>query len=422
MSAEKKAAPEPSTATQARRASLRRRLQLLLEAGTADDRLAKIIHNALIALVVLSVTAVVLESSPTLSRDYGLLFAVIEIFAVVAFSMEYFLRIWTAPEHTPLAHLSPVRARLAYIHSPSALIDLLTILPAYLSYFISADLRVMLLLRLLRFFKLARYSPGIRSLISVLRAERRALFASAIILFGVVLFAAAAMHVAEHKAQPDAFGSIPDSMWWAIQTIATVGYGDVTPITPLGRVIAAMTMVAGFVMLGLPVGIVATAFAEEIHRREFVVTWSMIARVPLFGALDASSVAEIMRYLRAQSVPAGTTITRRGEEAHSMYFIASGEVEIELPQERVVLGEGQFFGEVALLRRTRRSANARALQATKLLVLDMADLLELRRINPEIGRRIEEVAGSRADLGEPSRQGDIIPAELTLVEATPPDA
>ena len=110
----------------------------------------------------------------------------------------------------------------------------------------------------------------------------------------------------EHAVQPEVFGSIPDSMWWAIQTIATVGYGDVTPITPAGRMIAALTMVMGFVMLGLPVGIVATAFAEEIHRREFVVTWSMVARVPLFRSLDASSVAEIMRYLRAQSVPAGT--------------------------------------------------------------------------------------------------------------------
>jgi len=97
------------------------------------------------------------------------------------------------------------------------------------------------------------------------------------------------------------------------------------------RNIAAIAMVMGFVMLGLPVGIVATAFAEEIHRREFVVTWSMVASVPLFASLDASSIAEIMRFLRAQEVPAGTMIVRRGEPAHSMYFIAAGEVEIELP-------------------------------------------------------------------------------------------
>jgi voltage-gated potassium channel len=409
----------PSSGGTALRPSFRRRVHFVLDAGAAHDGVAQIVHKGLIALVVLSVGAVILESVPRYAEAYGGAFAVIEIFAVGAFTIEYALRVWTAPEHTPYAHLTAPQARWAFVRSGSAIIDLLTVLPAYLSFFTLADLRVMLLLRLLRFFKLARYSPGIRSLIAVLRAERKALFASAIILFGVVLFAAAAMHVAERTAQPQAFGSIPASMWWAIQTIATVGYGDVTPITPVGRIIAALTMVMGFVMLGLPVGIVATAFAEEIHRREFVVTWSMVARVPLFAALDASSVAEIMRYLRAQSVPAGTPITRRGDEAHSMYFIAAGEVEIDLPQNRVVLGEGQFFGEVALLRKTRRTANATALAATKLLVLDAFDLHRLTRHNPEIGQRIAEVAASRADLGRTSRQGDILDAELAATQDSP---
>ncbi|MFY9629419.1 MAG: cyclic nucleotide-gated ion channel [Methylocystis sp.] len=399
--------------------TLRRRLCLLLDGGAGDDRLTWLIHGALICLVALSVGAVILESVPRYAQIYGPVFQAIEFFAVGAFKLEYALRIWTAPEHTLYSRLTPLGSRWAFIHSGSAVIDLFAILPAYLSVFLGADLRILLLLRLLRFFKLARYSPGIRSLIAVLQAERRALFASAIILFGVVLFAATAMHVAEHAVQPESFGSIPDSMWWAIQTIATVGYGDVTPITPAGRMIAALTMVMGFVMLGLPVGIVATAFAEEIHRREFVVTWSMVARVPLFRSLDASSVAEIMRYLRAQSVPAGTPITRRGDEAHSMYFIASGEVEIELPQSLVVLGEGQFFGEIALLRKTKRTANARAVSPTKLLVLDAFDLRILTRHNPEIGRRIEEVAASRADFTGAGRQGDIIDAELVARDDSP---
>ncbi len=394
-----------------RRLTLRQRVLLLLDGGAQNDGPARLVHASLVLLVLLSVAAVVLQSVPTMADDYGAFFLATEYAAGAAFTLEYGLRLWCAPDLTPYFGMPAWAARWAFVRSGSALIDLGAIIPFYASFFFGGDLRILLFLRLLRFFKLARYSPGIRSLVAVLEAERKALAATAIVLFGVVLFASAAMHVAERAAQPDAFGSIPATMWWAIQTIATVGYGDVIPVTPAGRVIASVTMITGFVMLGLPVGIVATAFAEEIHRREFVVTWGMVARVPLFASLDASCIAEIMRYLRAQSVPAGALIVRRGEEAHSMYFIASGEVEIDLPEGPVQLGEGQFFGEVAVLRKARRTANVRALQPTKLLALDAFDLHMLMQRNPEIRRGIETIAATRSDLRlRPS--GDLIDAEL----------
>ena len=103
------------------------------------------------------------------------------------------------------------------------------------------------------------------------------------------------MHLAEHDAQPEKFGTIPDAMWWAVVTLTTVGYGDVVPITPLGKVIAGVIAIMGLGMLALPVGIIATSFAEVIHRRDFVVTWGMVSRVPLFRDLDADDVAQIMR-------------------------------------------------------------------------------------------------------------------------------
>lgn len=396
----------------------RRRAHVILDGGS-HDALSRFVHRALIALVGLSVGSVILESSPDFAADYGPLFLTVEYVAVGVFTVEYALRLWCAPEHTPYADRSALRARLAFMGTSSAIIDLVTILPVYLSFFVAADLRVLLFLRLLRFFKLARYSPGIRTLVAVMQAERKALAASAIILFGAVLFSAAAMHVAEHEVQPENFGSIPAAMWWAIVTITTLGYGDVVPVTVVGRMIASMTMVMGYVMLGLPVGIVASAFAEEIHRREFVVTWSMVASVPLFRALDAPSIAEIMRYLRAQSVPAGTLIVRRGETAHSMYFIAEGEVEIELPTEKVRLGEGQFFGEIAVLHKTLRTANVRAAQPTKMLILDSYDLQTLTVRNPEIGEAIRKVAESRVDLTPAERGGDIVEAELE--QPTPPE-
>ena len=122
---------------------------------------------------------------------------------------------------------------------------------------------------------------------------------------GATLISATLIHLAEREAQPDKFGTIPDAMWWSIVTLGTIGYGDVVPITPLGKLVAAMTILWGIVMIALPVGIVATAFSEQIHRRDFVVTWGMVARVPLFSGLDAAAIADIMRLLRAQTVEAG---------------------------------------------------------------------------------------------------------------------
>jgi voltage-gated potassium channel len=391
---------------------LRRWCDRLLD-GAGNDLTSRIVHSVLVLLVVVSVAAVVLQSVPEYDADYDEYFDVVERVAVAVFTFEYMLRVWSAPEHAPYRGRSDLAARLAYVRSGWAIIDLISILPFYLSFFVSTDLRVLLFLRLLRFFKLARYSAGMRTIIAVLETEKRALFASSIILFGCVLFAATAMHLAEHDIQPEKFGSIPASMWWAIVTITTLGYGDVTPVTIAGRMIASVTMVMGYVMLGLPVGIVATAFSEEIHRREFVVTWSMLARVPLFRELGAGEIAEIMNYLRAREVPAGTLISQRGEVAHSMYFIAEGEVEIELPEEIVRLGEGQFFGEIAVLRKALRSANVRTTETTKLLVLDAYDLRTISRRNPKIGEAIRSVAQHRSEFRPQAQQGDMIAEELS---------
>ena len=154
-------------------------------------------------------------------------------------------------------------------------------------------------------------------------------------------------------------------------------------------------MLAGLMMLALPIGIVANAFAEEIHRRDFVVTWGMLARVPLFATLSANEIAEVMNYLRAQTVPAETLIVRRGEAATCMFFIASGEVEIDSPGGPVRLGEGQFFGEIALLHQGRRNATVRSVTGTRLLVLEATDLHALLERNPHIAHSIQAVADAR---------------------------
>jgi voltage-gated potassium channel len=173
-------------------------------------------------------------------------------------------------------------------------------------------------------------------------------------------------------------------------------------------------------MIALPIGIVATAFADEIHRRDFIVTWGMVARVPLFAELQASDIADIMRLLRAQQVDAGGIIARRGDPADSMYFVAAGEVEIELQDKRVRLGAGHFFGEVAVLRRARRSATVTAMTRTSLLVLDARDLHVLMEREPRIAGRVRDVVRNRVGRDIVTPKGDLVVQELEGAEGAEP--
>ena len=395
---------------------LRRRIYLVLEEGAAGDALSVAVDRALVMLILINLIAVALESVRSLRLQYQLLFDIIEYVSLVVFSVEYFLRIWAAAEHGPYWHLSATQARLKYMLSAAGLVDLVAVLPFWFSPLLPEDLRVLQVLRILRFFKIARYSPAMRSLLDVLYRERRALFGCLVITLGSALVAAALMHLAEGKVQPDKLGTIPDAMWWSIVTLGTIGYGDVVPVTALGKLIATGTIFAGLIMIALPVGIIATAFAEQIHRREFIITWGMIARVPLFSELDAAEISDIMQLLRAQVAQPGEVIVRAGEPAHSMYFIASGEVEIALEQGRVKLGVGQFFGEVAVLRRARRSATAVAITRSNLLLLDAQDLHALMERDPRIAGRIKEVAAKRVGREVVSPRGDIVREEIEAAE------
>lgn len=388
---------------------MKRRLYELLEKGAAGDRVSLLLDRVLIALILINVTAVILSTVAAVEARFGQAFFAIELASGIIFTVEYVARLWVADLHPPLRGLGPVRARLRYARQPFALIDLIAVIPFWLPL-LGGDLRVILLFRLLRFLKLARYSPALRSLASALATERRALLASFVIIFGIVLMAATALHLIEAEAQPEKFGSIPAAMWWALVTVTTVGYGDVVPVTTLGKSIAGLVMLMGYALLALPIGIVATAFAREIHSREFVVTWSMVARVPLFEDLGAADIAAVTALLHSQTAERGEIITRAGEPGASMFFIASGSVEVELPGRTIEMHEGNFFGEMAVLHRTRRSATAVATARARLLVLDGDDLHRLMRRNPAIARRIREAARERLAVAE---AGDIPREELS---------
>ena len=391
---------------------LRRRVHLLLEQGPVGDGVGRWIERLLVALILVNLVAVALQSMPQFGARYAFVFDLIEYVSLAVFTIEYGLRLWTAVEHGPHQHLPALHARLKYALSPAGLIDLIAVLPFWFALVLPADLRFVLVFRMVRFFKIARYSPAMRSLLDVLYRERRALFGCLIITLGSALVAAALMHLAEGKVQPDKLGTIPDALWWAIVTVGTIGYGDVVPVTALGKLIATATIFLGLILMALPIGIIATAFADQIHRRDFIVTWGMIARVPLFAELDAGEISDIMELLRARVAEAGEVIVREGDPAHSMYFIAAGEVEVALKKKHLRLGVGQFFGEVAVLRRARRSATATAITRCNLLVLDAGDLHALMSRDPRVASRVKDMIQKRVGGEVVDAKGDIVTEEI----------
>lgn len=245
---------------------LRRRTYEVLEVSTSGDMLSRVVDLSLIVLISANVGAVVLESMPALFTSYRELFIAFEQVSLVVFSAEYALRLWAAREAPGAERTTPAKLRWSYARSPQALVDLAAIAPFYLSAVLPLDLRFLRVLRLLRVFKLTRYSGAMNMLLEVLYRERRGFGAALSILAIVMVFAASGIYLAEHEAQPVAFGSIPASMWWAVATLTTVGYGDVTPITPLGRMFAATITIVGIGIVALPAGLLAAGFSEVQKR------------------------------------------------------------------------------------------------------------------------------------------------------------
>jgi voltage-gated potassium channel len=395
---------------------LRDRLYELLEHDHLPYSIGSRFVRLIIAIIIIDVLAMILASVPEFDARFGGLFTVIKIGAVAVFALEYAARLWSVAGHSP-RKLSPSRDRLEYVFSSLGIIDLLAFLPASMAL-IAGSRSTLVLFGVLPFFKLVRYSPAMRSLLSALHAERRTLLGCLVILAGAVLLFASLLYAIEHDVQPDKFGTIPKAMWWAIVTLGTVGYGDVVPVTALGKLVSVFTIIGGLTMIALPVAIISTAFADEVRRRDFVVTWGMLARVPLFSHLGAAEIADIMRLLRAQTIESGEILVRRGDAASSMYFITAGEVEIELPSQRVRLSDGTFFGEIALLHRTKRSGTVTARRKTKLLALDAQDFHALIERVPALAAHIHRTAKARLADTEQARKGDLAAGEIAQAAHT----
>ena len=364
------------------------------------------ITGLLLVAIAVALAAAMLETLPDLNQAAGTFVWCARGAAMSVFSLELLIRIWVAPEDVtrPFQESEDLGgasaegvldARFAYLRSPLGLVDLAVVLPAWVALVYPVPPQWFEIAAALALFKLARYTPGLSLVWAVVVHQARSLFAGLTVLTILLFIAATAVYLVEHQAQPTDFESIPKSLWWAIVTIATVGYGDITPITPLGRLIGGVTMLLGIAMFAVPAGILASGFAEEVKRRDFVVTWQSVARVPLFAQLDAAVIAAVAQLLKPRSVSANQVIVRRGDPGDSMFFIMEGEVEVDLAPNPALLKSGKFFGEIALVRDVNRTATVIARSNCRLLMLETTDFRQLIHQYPELNVQIQRVAAER---------------------------
>jgi voltage-gated potassium channel len=293
---------------------------------------------------------------------------------------------------------------LAHIFSVSGLIDLIAVVAVPIALVCGVPPSTAWLLASLWVLKLAQDSPGFAQLQRVFVVEAKAL-ASVFALFLIVLFlSSAAMFVIERHAQPNAFSSMPQALWWAVVTLTTTGYGDKVPITDLGRLLGGVVMICGIATFGLSTGILATGFAAETRRRNFIRTWDLVSKVPFFQSLDPAAITEITHLLRLLEVPERTAIIRRGKIGDCMYFIAAGEVQVDVKPTPVRLGPGAFFGELALLGDSVRSANVTTTMPSTLLILDLADFRTFTANHPDLKRAIDAEAERRMNENQQRRE------------------
>lgn len=346
-------------------------------------------------LILANVAAVALETVPAIWTRYQQAFLWFDMVSVGIFSVEYALRVWASAEHIGASGKTPMEKRLRYLVSPLAIIDLLAILPFYLGAFVNADLRALRIFRLLRLFKLVRYSPAITSLSRVFVRERHALFAAFLIMIGILFMSATLAHLVEGNAQPEAFGTIPDALWWSLATLTTVGYGDVVPITDWGRVLGAIVMVVGFAFYAVPIGIIASGFADEVHRRAFVVPVRLIESVPIFKGIDPETAKELASHLRTVNVPPGTVVTHKMDEQNGLFCLISGSLVAFQNHRPVDLQPGDFFGEVGMISDAGSQPSTITRGWVRLMKLDSVDLHTLLSIFPDMSASMKNYGQTR---------------------------
>jgi voltage-gated potassium channel len=236
-----------------------------------DKRWDKIINIFIVVLIILNVVAVMLETIPSIEKNHDAMrfFHYFDLVSVIIFTLEYVLRVWSSNHEEKYKH--SVWGRLKYMCSPAALIDLIAIVLSYLHAFIGLDLRILRMLRLLRFFRLFRltaYTKPAHMIANVFKKRKNELALSFILAIFLIIIASCIIYFAEHRypdEQTSKFNSIPATIWWAVVSLTTTGYGDMIPLTSLGKVMAGIIMLTGVAFFALPAGIITAGFIDEFR-------------------------------------------------------------------------------------------------------------------------------------------------------------
>ena len=249
--------------------TVRSRTFELLNPATFGDQTSRLWDQFFSLLILFNVVAVTLESVEALHEKYDRIFHYFELFSILIFTVEYSLRVWVAPLKYENGVTASYIARMKYVFSVNGIIDFLSIIPFYLQFMLPGlDLRILRTLRLLRILKLSTYNSALSDLIEAIREERRSFIAAGYIFVVMFIIASSLIYFAEHQKHPTHFNSIPDSMYWALITLTTVGYGDVTPVTALGKLISVISAMGGVIVVALLTGIIASSFSLQMERRK----------------------------------------------------------------------------------------------------------------------------------------------------------
>lgn len=338
-----------------------------------------------VALAVGMVALLILTVEPMYTH-WGLWIELVLWLCLAVFVWEWLLRLYYSQSRHGV---------MWYLASAGGIIDTASALAVPIALMGGVSAKSAWLFGAIWLLKLAPELSSLKLLRRVIVVEAGPL-ASVLAVFLLVLFVASTLvHVLERDEQPEEFGSVPATLWWAVATLTTTGYGDVVPHSPLGRLVAAMVMICGLFIFGLWTGILATGFAAETRRQHFIKTWEYVSKVPFFKSLAPGAITDVTQMLRRLELPPKVTVVRRGAVGDCMYFIAGGAVEVELPDKRIRLGEGAFFGELALLGDNIRTANVVTRELSTLLVLDLVDFRLLMARHPELSKAIDAEATRR---------------------------
>jgi voltage-gated potassium channel len=238
-----------------------------------DKHWDKVINVFIIVLIVLNVLAVIIETVEPIHNKYADFFYYFDLVSVIIFTIEYVLRVWSSNHEEKYKH--SFWGRLKYMVSPGALIDLAAILPSILAYFIGIkfdlrELRILRLLRVLRLFRLTAYTESVHMIANVFKKRKNELMLSFILALFLIIISACIIYFAEHlhPENKERFNSIPATLWWAVVTLTTTGYGDMYPMTAIGKTMASIIMLTGIAFFAIPAGILAAGFQEEFRKNK----------------------------------------------------------------------------------------------------------------------------------------------------------